>query len=254
MKQSIRSLLPVVLLLVWAAPSRAQNDTTYCETESAATDSLTDQQVEDGWQLLFDGETYSGWHRYGGEPVGPAWKIRDGAMTLVPGEIINWKTAGGGDIVTDGVYEDFDLRLEWKISEGGNSGIFYLVDESEEHGDAAATGLEMQVLDSATHPDGKIPKHRAGDLYDLVEAPFRAECPVGAWNQVRIVKEGPHLEHWMNGRKLLEVDLWSNEWDELVAGSKFADWEGFGKSHSGHIGLQDHGDRVWYRNLIIRPL
>jgi cytochrome c len=112
----------------------------------------------------------------------------------------------------------------------------------------------MQVLDNDKHPDGQYEKHRAGDLYDLIESDTTAARPVGEWNEVRIVKDGPHVEHWMNGRKIVDFELWTDEWNDLVAGSKFADWEGFAKYHSGKIALQDHGDWVAYRDIKIRPL
>ncbi|HUF09008.1 MAG TPA: DUF1080 domain-containing protein [Rhodothermales bacterium] len=254
MKTIPNILMSALVILCGMLESTAEVLQDSCRAVDTPAAALTEQETADGWRSLFDGETFSGWHKYGGGPVGSAWKVEDGSMTLVPGEAEDWKTVSGGDIVTDDVFENFELSLEWKIAEAGNSGIFYLVDEAESYDAASDTGLEMQVLDSERHGDGQWPKHRAGDLYDLIEADARTECEVGDWNHVRIVKRDAHVEHWMNGNLLLTVDLWTDHWNALIAGSKFADWEGFGKSTRGRIGVQDHGDRVWYRNLRIKEL
>ena len=254
MKTLAHILISAVLTLCDAATTHAQVLQDSCRAADTPAAILTDQEMAEGWRSLFDGETFAGWHKYGGGPVGSAWKVEEGAMTLVPGEAEDWKTVSGGDIVTDDVFENFELSLEWKIAEAGNSGIFYLVDEAESYDAASDTGLEMQVLDSERHGDGQWAKHRAGDLYDLIEADTRTECKVGDWNRVRIVKRGSHVEHWMNGSLLLTVDLWTDHWDALIAGSKFADWEGFGKLTRGRIGVQDHGDRVWFRDVRVRTL
>ncbi len=150
-------------------------------------------------------------------------------------------------------YRDFELSLEWKISEGGNSGIFYFVAD-EEHGKAWETGLEMQVLHNEGHKDGQIYKHRAGDLYDLIAAdPITVKGP-GEWNQVLIRVQDRQVEHWLNGVKVVEFTHGDAAWDKMVAGSKFVDMPDFGKSDTGYIVLQDHGDVVHYRNLKIRDL
>ena len=161
------------------------------ETESSqdvVPNTLTQSEIDAGWQLLFDGNTLTGWHKYGGEPVGAAWTVEDGAITLVPAELDDWQAKEGGDIVTDSLFEDFELSLEWKISAGGNSGIMYMVHESDEYEYPWQTGLEMQVLDNDGHPEGQYETHRAGDLYDLIAAPDGLTLPFGEWNQVRIRK------------------------------------------------------------------
>jgi cytochrome c len=217
----------------------------------------------DGWHDLFDGKTLKGWRNYGGdENAVRKWTVQDGTLTLVQdGVFPMWdmiKNAVFGSPSTDLVYypekfRDFELSLQWKISPGGNSGIFYLVkDETESV--TWRTGLEMQVLDNDRHADGKIVKHRAGALYDLVSATPETVRPVGEWNDVLIRVKNNHIEQWLNGVKVVSIERGSEQWNALVAGSKFADMPDYGKSAEGYIALQDHGDLVWYRNIRIRKL
>ena len=221
--------------------------------ETTSPNTLTAAQREAGWRLLFDGRTLNGWRSYLADTVGTAWRIEDGAITL-GGGAADWQTLGGGDIMTDETFEDYEFYLEWRIAEGGNSGIIYNVVEDPEYDYVWQTGPEMQVLDNDRHPDGAITSHRAGELYDLIALPYDPTKPVGEWNSVRIVQRDGHLEHWMNGHKLLETQIGSPGWDAMVAASKFAEMPAFGKSTSGHIALQDHGDRVWFRNIRVRTL
>lgn len=202
-----------------------------------------------GWIALFDGASAAHWRGYRREELPRNWTLEDGALAFVPRF---W--CSGGDIVTREQFGSFELELEWRISEGGNSGIFYRVVESDEHGPVWHSGLEMQVLDNARHRDGRSEKRRAGDLYDLVAGRVDATRPVGQWNEVRIVLDGERLEHWLNGARVLEAQLGTPEWDALVARSKYRKLPGFAKARRGHIALQDHGDRVWYRNIRIRRL
>lgn len=221
--------------------------------ESAATsgeNQLTEQEKAEGWVLLFDGKTTQGWKGYNRDDVPAAWVVEDGALTLDTAKL----GSGGGDIMTAGIYEDYELRLEWKISPNGNSGIIYNVVESEDNPATYHTGPEMQVLDNDGHPDGKIEKHRAGDLYDLIKSSEEPVKPVGEWNQVRLVQKDGKIEHWLNGVKIVEADANSPEWAELIAGSKFKSMPDFGKSQKGHIALQDHGNKVWYRNIKLKQL
>lgn len=216
--------------------------------------SLTAKEKEEGWELLFDGETTNGWRNFKSEDIGPAWKVEDGTLYLDDSNKEDWQTNGGGDIITEQSYSDYELVLDWKISEGGNSGIIYHVQEDDAYDYVWHTGLEMQILDDERHADGKIEKHRAGDLYDLIETEGDALNPVGEWNTIRIVSNDGKIEQWVNGQKVVSTDMKSDEWKEMVANSKFAEMPGFGKYTSGHIALQDHGNKVWFRNIKIRAL
>ncbi|EOR95795.1 putative secreted glycosyl hydrolase [Arcticibacter svalbardensis MN12-7] len=205
------------------------------------------------WKILFDGQSTKGWHSYGQTTTGAAWKVEDGAIHLDAAA----KAAGvaGGDLVTDQEYKDFDLMLEWKISANGNSGIiFYVHDDKAKYPDTYNTGLEMQVLDNDGHPDGKIPKHRAGDLYDLISSNTEPVKAVGEWNKAEIVSRKGKLELFLNGTKVVTTTLWDANWKKLVAGSKFASMPDFSIYKSGKIALQDHGNEVWYRNIKIKEL
>ena len=198
-----------------------------------------------GWRSLFNGKDLSGWRGYKGGPAPTRWKVEDGTIALA-------LDGSKGDIVTAQEFGDFELELEWKIAEGGNSGIMYFVQEIDGAPTTYSTGPEMQVLDDARHPDGKLPSHRAGALYDMIPASDAAAKPVGAWNKVRIVARGGRLEHWLNGRRVIATRYGDAAWAALVAGSKFKAMPHFAKVPRGRIALQDHGDRVWYRNIRIR--
>jgi cytochrome c len=215
------------------------------------------------WQSLFDGRNFGGWRSYGGEPGEVAgWVIRDGTLELQPGGWFPWwrmvwaalTGAGSGDLIyATEKFRDFELSLEWKIGANGNSGIFYLVAD-EAHNSPWETGLEMQVLDNEGHPDGAITTHRAGDLYDLMAADPETVKPPGEWNQVLLRVQDNQIEHWLNGVKVVAIERGSEQWERLLAASKFAKMPDFGRSDSGYIVLQDHGDPVWYRNIKVRKL
>ena len=200
---------------------------------------------ESGFAPLFDGRSLAGWHAYKkpGQPI-TGWDATDGTIV---------RTAAGGDLVADREYGDFDLRFEWKISPGGNSGVFYRGNEQEEA--VYWTGIEYQVLDNERHPDGKNgPDRHAAAVYGMYPPVDAHTAPVGEWNQGRIVARGAHAEHWLNGSKVAEYELWTPEWKARVAQTKFKDWPGYGMSKRGVIGLQDHGDEVSYRNIRIKEL
>ncbi len=209
------------------------------------------QQVQGKWVKLFDGKTTQGWHTYGKQTVGSGWKAEDGTLHLDP----KAKQNDGGDLVTDKEYSNFHLKLEWKVAPKSNSGILLFVHEDPvKYDQTYSTGLEMQVLDNEGHPDGKITKHRAGDLYDLVKSSTEPVKPVGEWNKVEIISNNGKLDFTLNGAKIVSTSMWDENWKNLIAGSKFAEWENFGTFKSGKISLQDHGDEVWYRNISIKEL
>jgi cytochrome c len=241
---------------------------TACKNESAKTappppadNELSEQEKTEGWKLLFDGKTLNGWHKYGGAPVGKKWTVSDGAIHLdARRQEGQWQAIGGGDIVTNEEYENFELRLEWKIDSCGNSGIIYhVIEDTTKNNHTWKTGPEMQVLDNACHADASIGKHRAGDLYDLIECDTVVVKPHGQWNMVRIISRDGKVEHWLNGVKVVEIQMFENgkptqHWLDLIAGSKFPKEPApdFGLSPKGKIALQDHGDKVWYKNIKIK--
>jgi hypothetical protein len=211
--------------------------------QEAAMNTLTAAEKAAGWKLLFDGKGLDGWRAYeAGKPVA-GWAVVDGALTRV---------GPGGDIVTSGTYRNFELALEWNVEPGGNSGVFYRAAPGSEW--IYHSAPEMQVLDDERHADGKSPLTSAGANYGLHPAPRGVVKPAGQWNRVRLVVNGNHVEHWLNGQKIVEYELGSADWLALVAKSKFAEWPEYGKATEGFIGLQDHGNRVAYRNIKIRVL
>lgn len=217
---------------------------------------LTSSEASSGWKLLFDGITTNGWHSYNKSTIGKSWVVEEGALTLDARKNPDghWQAPDGGDIVTADEYENFELNLEWKISPCGNSGIIYNVVESPEHEFTWHTGPEMQVLDNSCHPDTRFTSHRAGDLYDMIESKYVTVKPAGEWNKVRLIKNKGKVEHWLNGVKVVEFEMYTDTWLDQISKSKFKDLAAFGRAPKGKISLQDHGDKVWYRNIKIKPL
>jgi hypothetical protein len=211
--------------------------------EQVAPNTLTTEEREAGWRLLFDGVSLGGWRGYDSEELPEGWRVEDGTLH---------RFGGGGDIVTVDAFGDFELSLEWKVGPGGNSGIMYRGALGSRYMYHSAP--EFQVLDDAAHPDGRDPLTSAGANYGLHPAPRGVVRGAGEWNHARIVVQDGRVEHWLNGEKIVEYVLGSPEWQELVASSKFAEWPEYGKAAAGHIGLQDHGDPVWYRNIKIRVI
>lgn len=208
----------------------------------------------DVWQPLFNGKNTNGWHTFNQKSIGSAWKVEDGALHLDASQKENWQTKGGGDIICDAEFENFHLQLEWKIAKNGNSGIIFYAQEAPQYKYAWETGLEMQVLDNQGHADGKIRKHRAGDLYDLLECSQELAKGPGEWNKVDIICQKGSMQFMMNGETVVETTLWDDNWKAMVAASKFKDMPGWGSFKKGKIALQDHGDDVWYRNIRIKRL
>lgn len=210
---------------------------------AAELNSLSAEEKAAGWKLLFDGTTVTGWRSLSSEAPGEGWRAEGGALV---------RTGKAGDILTKGEFGDFELSIEWKISEGGNSGIIYRVGLGEPQ--TYHTGPEFQVLDNVKGGDRFVENHRAGSLYDLIAAPKDVTKPAGEWNVARLVVRGWKVQHWLNGEKLVDTDLGSPEGRAMIAKSKFKEWPKFATLLRGRIALQDHNDGVSYRNIKIREL
>ena len=212
-------------------------------------DLLPHTEKNQGWELLFDGKTTNGWHTYNKQGVSKNWQVIEGSLVMNPA------SDAKGDLITDKEYENYELVLEWKISEGGNSGIIINVKEDPKYSNTYTTGPEMQILDNLKAGDTTNKKHLAGLLYDLYGGPELSKPkPVGEWNQVRIVQNKGHLTFYLNEVKTADIQQGSDEWKKMVAGSKFATWPDFAKWPKGKIALQDHGNQVAFRNIKIRVI
>ena len=240
-------LLALVVILFACSPAQKTGESEQIATKVAAPGAaqLSDAEAAEGWQLLFDGTSTEGWHSYLKEGV-EGWKAENG-------ELIS--EGGHGDLITDAQYENFELSLEFKISPGGNSGIIYRVVEDAKYPATYMTGPEYQLIDDNGWKDSLTDKQKTGANYD-VDAPAGIHSkPPGEYNQARILVNGSHVEHWLNGQKVVEYELWSPEWEKKVANSKWKTVADYGRAKSGKIALQDHGDGVTtFRNIKIRPL
>lgn len=255
LKQTLAAGIAVCMLACNNQSASSDQKETEIATPVAVNNTLTEEEKKDGWALLFDGTNLNGWHKYGGAPVGAAWKVADSSIYLDASAKDNWQIKGGGDIVTNDEYDNFHLKLDWKIDTNGNSGIiFFIHEDSSKYTWPWQTGPEMQVLDNAGHPDAKITKHRAGDLYDLISCSKETVKPALEWNHVEIIAQNSQLRLFLNGENVVTTTLWDDSWKKLIAGSKFKNTEGFGTYKKGRIGLQDHGNNVWFRNIKIKKL
>ena len=221
-----------------ANPQSGTPDTTAMRDASAA-------DTQGGaWTTLFDGHGTDAWRGYKQETMPAGWTVVGDTLT---------KTGESNDIVTKGEYGDFELTLDWKLSPGGNAGIFYRGNENNER--IYWSGPEYQLLDDARHPDGRSRLTAAGAAYGLYPSPAGVVKPAGEWNSTRIIAKGAHVEHWLNGTKLLEYELWSPDWEAKVRASKFGEWKDYGRAARGHIGIQgDHDGTLSLRDIRIREL
>jgi len=239
-------------LLVLAVPAGAVEP-----AEPSGPNALSAEERAQGFVLLWDGRTTEGWRgAKSAEFPAQGWEIENGVLSVL--ETGGAESRAGGDIVTVEEFSDFDLRLEFRITPGANSGVKYFVDPDLNKGEGSAIGLEYQILDDARHPDAKMGKggnRTLASLYDLIPAdPAKPARPVGEWNEARIVSHGRHIEHWLNGTKVLEYERGSPAFRRLVAQSKYKIWKDFGERVQGPILLQDHGNRVSFRRIRIRKL
>ena len=237
-----RILTTVVAIVVMGATAFAQQPNT-----------LIKKEKKDGWKLLFDGKTTKGWHTYLKDTVGSKWQVVDGAIVFDETKPRN----GGGDIVTNEAYENYELNLEWKVTKGSNSGIIFDIQEDPKYSATYATGPEMQVLDNIDADDNKKENHLAGCLYDMAgDASVSKPVPVGQWNKVRLIQDKGHLTFYLNGTKTFEGQIGSEEWNTLIANSKFKDkyFANFAKVAKGKIALQEHPGSTQWRNIKIKTL
>lgn len=219
---------------------------------------LTDVEAKDGWTLLWDGKSYNGWRGAKLQQFPEkGWEIENGVLSVLASD--GGESTGGGDIVTKELYTNFELKLDFRITEGANSGIKYYVDTDLNKGEGSSIGLEYQILDDLRHEDAKLGNHEGSrtlaSLYDLIPADQNKRVkPIGDWNQARILSQNNHVEHWLNGIKVLEYERGSDDYRKLVKESKYIDWPNFGEAEKGNILLQDHGNLVSFRNIKIREI
>ncbi len=213
-------------------------------TQEVVINTLTAAEKAEGWRLLFDG-SMTGWRGFGKEDLPANWTATEGLLTFTPGD-------DGGDIITLDQFQDFDLSLEWRLGAAGNSGLFFRVTEEDAY--PFRTGPEMQILDNDGHADGQNPLTAAGAAYGIYAASEDMTKPVGEWNVARLRVQGPKVEHWLNGTKIVKYELGTEQWLALVAETKFVEWPGYGRAPRGYVSLQDHGDPVWFRNIKILEL
>jgi hypothetical protein len=247
MTRTISTTLLLSVFLLFSPQAHAQ--------DGDAHNTLTPDERANGWELLFDGETTDEWRGYNDDSFpDEGWTVENGVLTIEGSD--GSVEGSGGDIVTKKSYDNFVLKLEWKISKGGNSGIFYRALEQPNQA-IYWSAPEMQVLDNANHPDadrGEDGNRKAGSLYDLIPAKPQTFTGHGEWQDVMIVADGNHIEHWLNGEKVLEYNLWTPEWYQMIRDSKFRNHPEFGDMREGLIGLQDHGTTAHFRNIMVKEL
>jgi hypothetical protein len=212
--------------------------------QAGAANVLTDAERAGGWRLLFDGRTTNGWRGYHMKTMPAKWKVVDGLLA---------KDGPAEDIITTSQFGDFELALDWRIASGGNSGVFYRGTEEYDH--VYWSAPEYQLLDDAKHPDGRTRLTSAGAAYALYPSPPGIVKPAGEWNATRLVVRGAHVEHWLNGKKMVEYELWSPDWEAKVKASKFGEWPHYGRAKQGVVAIQgDHDGALALRNIKIRDL
>lgn len=221
--------------------------------ENKAAENTELKTVEKEWVSLFDGKTLTGWHNYGNTTISDEWQITNGELIYTPDPN---KNHGLNNLVTDKEYTNFVLSLDWKISEGGNSGFFWGIFEDKKYAVPYLTAPEIQILDNEGHPDGKNKTHTAGSLWDMIAPSEKVAKPVGEWNTcvLEINYKSNSGKVWLNGLQIVVFPVSGPEWENMIQNSKFKDWEGFGTYKTGRIGLQDHGSGVAFRNIKIKEL
>jgi len=249
-------ILSVIILVVVTGIGCQPKMASISANSNQAMNTLSSMEKRNGWILLFDGKTTTGWRgAYREEFPAQGWKIEGGELIVIKSD--GREARNGGDIITKEKYGNYELTLEAKLTPGANSGVKYFVTERLPKSPGSAIGLEFQILDDDLHPDAKMGKsgnRTIGSLYDLIPAASKTPRSIGEWNQVRIISNNNKVEHWLNGSKVVEYERGSSAFRALVAESKYKNFEGFGEAPEGHLLLQDHGDEVHYRNIKLRKL
>jgi hypothetical protein len=246
-------LLPVLAVLALAAALQGAAEGPAKKAVGSDLNQLTPSEKAEGWRLLFDGKSTSGWRGYRSKEMPPKWEIVDGALTLTKSSPVGAAGAEGTGIVTVDEFSSFDLRWEWSLAEGGNSGVIYLV--SEDLPKPHETGPEYQLADAKLHPDGKqSPLKWSSACYGMYAPPRDLAKPAREWNTGRIVVRGRQVEHWLNGELAAKFEIGSADWNARVRSGKWKDYPRFGLEKKGRICFQDHGHTVAFRNVKIRPL
>jgi hypothetical protein len=227
--------------------STATSEANTREMPGTSDNMLTEAEKAEGWKLLFDGQSMNQWRLYKRDSLA-GWAIVDGQMQALG------KKGLSADIITKDTYQDFELSVDWKISEAGNSGIFFNVVEAEDLNGVSESGPEYQLIDDEGFPADLADWQKTGANYAMHTAPTAKPNPVGAYNTSKIKVTDGHVEHWLNGEKLLEYDMWTDEWRDRIKAGKWKDYPQYGQAKSGHIALQDHGNQIWFKNIKIREL
>jgi hypothetical protein len=250
----IAAILPALLITTSCQKSTSTQE----ESASAAPEAnaLSEEEKNAGWELLFDGSSLSGWKRYGHDTIGPLWTVQDGAIICNGEGLGEGSGRSGGSLMTTREFGNFELRAEWRVSPGGNSGILYHVIEKPEYKHDYETGPEFQVMDDGGWKGDPLKDVQlAGSNYDMYAAPSTKKVmPVGEWNTAKIIYNNGHVEHWLNGEKVVEFEEGSADYEARYKKSKWTEYPGWNKSKTGAISLQDHGAPVSFRNIKIREL
>ena len=242
--------ISIVFLFGFVGTVQAQQAT---KSDCGSANKLTDKEKAAGWKLLFDGKSLEGWHGYNGQST-KSWMVENCTLKSV-GTEGNYGSDLRADLVTEKEYENFEISIDWKTSKGGNSGIIYAVVEDPKYKAAWMTGPEYQFIDDVGFPQKLEDWQMAGANYAMHLPNDQKQLkPVGEWNNTRIVVNGKHVEHWLNGKKILEFERWTDEWNKLRDSGKWKEAPDYGKAKSGRIALQDHGSVFWFRNIKIREL
>ncbi len=214
---------------------------------------LTPAEKKDGWQLLFNGKDLKGWHSFQATTPGKSWEVKDGVISLNKNS--KSKYADFKDLVTDGEFDDFDFKVEWLVEPGGNSGLMFFVSEDPKFHNTYESGPEMQITDLCVMSDSRINKCRAGDIYDLIAADTEWVTPGNKWNLYEIKAKDGHVQLFQNNHKIIDTYFWTDEWNKMIAASKFSEWPGFGTYKKGHISFQGtENGKLLFRNIKIKQL